>query len=153
MNATPPIDAKPEPRSRPVRVLCCDDNAEVAEALRLKFARVGGIEWSGWLASADELFTKVRSTCPDIVILDFDMPGKPPFEALEELGEQCPDARVIVFSGYVQIELIDRALDAGAWGYVAKNDGEDALVKAIHDVMADALGFSAEVRSASSRER
>jgi len=135
----------------PVSVLCVDDNPHVGESLRLKFERSGGFTWSGWLSSADALVSTVKLVCPKIVILETDVPGRSPFEALVELGAQCPGTRAVMFSNQVRFELIDRSMEAGAWGYVSKSDGEDALVQAVREVMANELALSPEVRAAYER--
>lgn len=135
----------------PVSVLCVDDNLLVADALRLKLDRAGDFEWLGWLPSADALLSTVRKISPRLLILDIDMPGRSPFEALADLVQHFPSTRAVIFSGHVRYELIDRAMDAGAWGYVSKNDGEDALVQALRDVAADELGLSQEARAAYKR--
>lgn len=127
-------------------ILCVDDNPLVADALRTKLSRIDGFTWRGWLSSADGLVERAQQDCPAIVLLDIDMPGKNPFEALEELCERCPTARVVVFSGHVRRELIERAVDAGAWGYVSKNDGENALVEVLRRVAADEFALSREAR-------
>ncbi|MBY0262722.1 MAG: response regulator transcription factor, partial [Phycisphaerales bacterium] len=135
------------PIGEPMTVLCVDDNPHVAEALRVKLARAFDMQWQGWLSSADELVATAERQCPTIVLLDVDMPGKDPFAALGELVERCPAVKVVVFSGHVRQELIDRALEAGAWGYVSKNDGEDELLRVIRAVADGEVALSPEVRS------
>lgn len=130
-----------------VSVLCVEDNLYVAEAIRMKFDRVGSFVWKGWLSSADNMVSMAEQERPQVLILDIDMPGRSPFEALRELGERCPSCRTVVFSGHVRYSLIEQALDAGAWGYVSKNDGEDALISAIRDIVAGELALSPEVRA------
>lgn len=131
----------------PISVLCVDDNGHVADALRLKFGAAGGFQWRGWLPDADQLVSTALRDAPSVVLLDIDMPGSDPFDALSDLAARCPKCRVIIFSGHVRRELIDRALDAGAWGYVSKNDGEDALLSAVRLVAAGELALSPEVRA------
>lgn len=75
-----------------------------------------------------------------------DMPGRDPFDALAELVERCPGSRVIIFTRHARRELIDRALDAGAWGYLSKNDGEEELVKALRLVAAGEFALGPEPR-------
>lgn len=111
-----------------IGVLCVDDNPHVADALRVLLGRSERFEWTGWLPTADEVRQAVRDQCPGIVLIDLDMPGKSPFESIAELAEHYPGCRVVVFSGHVSAALIDRALDAGAWGYASKNDGEEELL-------------------------
>lgn len=134
-----------------ISVLCVDDNEHVADAIKRKLSFTNGFEWKGWLPSADDLVDTVCEVCPAVVILDIDMPGKNPFEVMAELVERCPDTRVIVFSGHVRNELINHAVESGAWGYISKNDGEDQLIEAMHRVLADEFVFSPETRGLSSQ--
>jgi DNA-binding NarL/FixJ family response regulator len=131
-----------------VKILCVDDNALVAEAIERKLQFETDLEWLGNLPSADELPRMARQLNPDVVILDIDMPGKDPFRALEEVSATCPDARVIVFSGHVRGDLIHRACDSGAWGYVSKNSGTESLVSSIRRVINGEFVFSEDVRMA-----
>lgn len=130
-----------------ISVLCVDDNQDVARALRRKLVLVNGFDWRGWLPDAGELLGNAKQHCPSVILLDIDMPGPDPFGVLAELSAQCPDSRVVIFSGHIRRELIDRALDSGAWGYVSKNDGEAALVDAIRRVNAGELVLSPEVQA------
>lgn len=127
-----------------ISVLCVDDNQHVADAIRAKLANAGGFEWKGWLSAADTLLEAGRREHPTVVIMDVDMPGRDPFEAVAEMAAQYPEIRAIMFSGYVRSELIDRAFDAGAWGYVSKNDGEDELVQALRLVAGGDIFLSPE---------
>lgn len=127
-------------------VLCVDDNEAVAEALRVKLTRRKEFAWTGTLPAADQLVKVCQRDCPDLVVLDADMPGKDPFEALAELTEQCPGTRVVMFSGHVRRDFISRSMEAGAWGYVSKNDGEEALLDALRKVMAGSIAFSPEAK-------
>lgn len=129
-----------------VSVLCVDDNAEVAEAIRIKLSRLQGFAWTGWLPKADQLVEYAKQIRPQLILLDVDMPGLDPFAALAELSKHCPESRVLVFSGHVRGDLIERALDTGAWGYVSKNDGEDELLEALNRVAGGDFALSPEVR-------
>lgn len=126
------------------RVLCVDDNPAVAEALRVKLSRRGGFLWLGRLGSADALPEMAAKLRPDLILLDMDMPGRDALDSLRECVARCPEVRAIVFTGHVRRELIERAIDSGAWGYVSKNDGEEELLAAIVRVGAGELGMSTE---------
>jgi DNA-binding NarL/FixJ family response regulator len=132
-------------------VLCVDDNPAVADAIMLKLSRTHGYTWKGWLPTADDLVATAQRDCPDVVLLDLDMPGRDPLEAAAELGTKCPDSRVVVFTGHVRAELIERAFEAGAWGYVSKGDGEDELVAALERVSKQQVALSPEARSSYNR--
>lgn len=124
-----------------------DDNEEILWALGLHFAHTEGFEVVGSLSSAAGLVAAVKETKPDILVLDLDMPGKNPLQALREVHRSGAPTRTVVFSGHLRRELVDQAMNAGAWGYVTKNDGEASLVEAIRAVMAGEIAWSPEVQS------
>jgi DNA-binding NarL/FixJ family response regulator len=130
-----------------ISILCVDDNAELAKALG---DRLGGegFAWRGHLLRADFLRLHVQTQCPDVnvVLLDLDMPGKDPLLELKELTKEFPEVRSIVFSGYCTPELLEGAVRAGAWGYVSKLDGEEALIEGIKAVMASKFYLSEQAR-------
>ena len=131
----------------PVRILCVDDNKEILWALGVHFANTKGFEVVGSLSSAARLVATVKDTKPDILVLDLDMAGKSPLQALREVNRSGSLTRTVVFSGHLRRELVAQAMDAGAWGYVAKSDGEASLVTAIRAVMAGKIAWSPEVES------
>jgi DNA-binding NarL/FixJ family response regulator len=118
-----------------IRVLCVDDNDLVADALGVRLAHAGGFEWLGHLAHADGLADEVERRRPDVVLLDIDMPGPDPFEALTEISRRCAAVRVLMFSGHIQSrEVAERAIEAGAWGYLSKHESAEDIVSAIRRV-------------------
>ncbi len=132
-------------------VLCVEDNPHVAEALRLKLSRMSDFEWKGWIPAADSMLETAKATCPALMLLDLDMPGRDPLEAASELARCCPTTRIVVFSGHVRQDLVDRAIEVGAWGYVSKNDGEEALINALRSVCEGEVALSPEVRAVYNR--
>lgn len=128
-------------------VLCVDDNPLVIDAVRIKLSRSDLFELTGWLPSADGLVERAQLECPRLVLLDLDMPGLDPLKATEQLLLVCPGTRVVIFSGHVRADLIERAFQAGAWGYVSKNDAETELVNILAQVMNDQIGLSSEART------
>lgn len=132
--------------AHPISILCVDDNTELTEALRGTLARLGGFEWLGSLSDTTTLRAMITRLKPNIVLLDVDMPGRSSFDLLSELGPIFPGTRIVFFSGHVRAELIDRALDGGAWGYASKSDTPNAVVQCLRDVAAGNLGFTPESR-------
>lgn len=131
----------------PVRIMCVDDNEEVLWALGAHFARLKDFEIVESLSTTTGLVAAVKSAKPDILVLDLDMPGQSPIGILQQINRSSGATRTVVFSGHLRSELIAQAMDAGAWGYVSKNDGEDALVVAIRAIMAGEIAWSPEVKS------
>jgi DNA-binding NarL/FixJ family response regulator len=134
-----------------LRVLCVDDNEEILQALVLYLDRVPDLEVVGSLPCATHLEETVRDTRPDIMVLDLDMPGQNPLEALRHLNDSGATTRTVIFSGHVRSQLIVDAMDAGAWGYVSKNDGEAELLAAIRSVRNGQIAWSPEIRSTIAR--
>jgi DNA-binding NarL/FixJ family response regulator len=127
------------------RVLCVDDNDWVGESVARVLRRRAEYVWAGWLPSPEGLIDRLTA-CPDaVVFLDVDMPGHDSFEIVADIARRFPAARVIMLSGHLRLELIDRALASGAWGYVSKNDDTDAIVAAIGNVVAGRIALSPAV--------
>lgn len=132
--------------SKSIKVLCVDDNDFVAEAIERKLRREPGFAWAGWLPDTTNLTERVRESGAEVVLLDVDIPGRDSFEALAELSSAEPSIRVIMLSGHVRSDYIDRAVEAGAWGYLSKGEENDVILGAIRRVAEGgfALGNEAE---------
>jgi DNA-binding NarL/FixJ family response regulator len=129
----------------PIRVLCVDDHAFLVEGLQARLNMSRDMEFVGRLASAEDLVEEAKRTRPDIILMDIEMPGPDPFEALEDLRRQCPQVRVIILSAYVRDHYIDAAVNAGAWGYMCKDDAPESIIHAIRDVAGGAFVFGPNV--------
>ena len=73
---------------------------------------------------------------PDVTLLDLRMPVMEGVEAVRQIRERDPHAKVIVLTTYDTDEDISRALKAGAKAYVLKDISADGLIECIHDVLA-----------------
>jgi two-component system NarL family response regulator len=73
---------------------------------------------------------------PDVTLLDLRMPIMEGVEAVRQIRERDPHAKVIVLTTYDTDDDISRALKAGAKAYVLKDISADALIACIHDVLA-----------------
>lgn len=129
----------------PLRVLCVDDNEELAASLRRRITVEPSLAWAGVVTQGSQVLAQVRELRPDIVLMDIDMPETDSFDVLGQLAAQTPATRVLMFSGHVSHELIDRALDCGAWGYLSKNDEVDRLIEDIQRAGRGEFVFSREV--------
>lgn len=132
----------------PVRVMCIDDNRLMAESMQRRLTFEKGFEWAGWVedsADAPDAAIKAR---PDVVMLDIDMPGRDCFDLVRELCRIVPASRVLMFSGHVRPDYVDRAVEAGAWGYVSKNDSMDDVLAAIKRVAAGEFVLTPDVSTA-----
>lgn len=135
------------------RVLCVDDHAFLVEGLQARLSLAKDMEFVGRLATAEDLVEEARRTRADVVLLDIEMPGPDPFEAVEDLRRQVPSARVIILSAYVRDHYIDAAVNAGAWGYLSKNDDPDSIVDAVRKVAGGEFVFGPNVMARTTLEK
>jgi DNA-binding NarL/FixJ family response regulator len=133
--------------STPVRVLCVDDNLMVVDAVRRLVERTPGMVWAGGVYDANNLLPTAGESKPDVVLLDIDLPGMDAFSAIRLLQDEHSSARVIVMSGHVRKDLVDRAFEAGAWGYLSKTSASDNLADAILRVASGGIALSPDAEA------
>jgi DNA-binding NarL/FixJ family response regulator len=125
-----------------IKVLCVDDNPDIAMLMEMAVNAQADMQSAGCVHTAEQLQQHVKRTRPDIVVLDLSMPGKDPLEVVQQMGESCPETRVIMYSGYDDLASRDAAIDAGAWGFVSKHNDMDELVNAVRRVAKGELAIT-----------
>lgn len=120
--------------TKPITVLCVDDDEMVLDLLQLTIELEPGMQCVGALPTADKLISEVASKLPDIVIVDLNMPGRNPIEAIREISGRFFESRIIVHSGSAEPAIIDRLFEAGAWAYVTKGLTRAILLQTIREV-------------------
>lgn len=123
------------------RVLCVDDSQDLAEMLVRLIGREPDFETVGVRHSADGLAETAKEARADVALLDLTMPGEDPLAVLKEMTAAGATCRVVVFSGYDDDATVAAALDAGAWGFVSKNQEPRAIVAALRTVARGGVAF------------
>jgi two-component system, NarL family, response regulator DesR len=132
--------------TRSIRVFCVDDNPLLADALQRRLASEKDMSWVGWIGEPGSAVRAVLGNPPDVVMLDIDMPGQNSFDVVRQLAKEAPEVRVLMFSGHVRPDYLDRAIDAGAWGYVSKHDTMEDILAAIRRAAAGEFVVTADVQ-------
>ena len=88
-----------------VRVLIADDDAGVRSALCLTLQETGGISVAE-AKSADELLAAVKEKCPDLVLLDWELPRITGGEIIQTIRVTCPGIPIIVLSSSPEVKII-----------------------------------------------
>jgi len=117
----------------PIRIVLADDHVLVRQGLKSLLER----EQFQVVAEASDGQEAVRaseSLHPDIVVIDISMPLLNGIEAVRELGRSCPKTKAILLTQHEEDQYIREALEAGAKGYVLKNQAASDLVHAIQQV-------------------
>jgi two-component system, NarL family, invasion response regulator UvrY len=117
-----------------IKVLLVDDHSLVRDGLVKILKEENDIEVIGEADGYQQAFMLMKSTRPDIVILDISMPGKDGLELLKELRHSYPQVRVLMLSMHPEDRFAVRAIKAGAVGYLTKDSASTALVTAIREV-------------------
>lgn len=117
-----------------IKVLIADDHAVVREGLRALIATEPGMEVAGEAEDGIEAVFKARSLQPDVILMDLVMPRKDGLEAISEIKQQNPEARVLVLTSFAEDEMVFPAIKSGALGYLLKDSSPQELLQAIRDV-------------------
>ena len=133
------------PLQSTIRVLCVDDHELLSEGLAGRMALEKDMQCVGRLAQADELVREAKSTAAHVVLLDLEMPGRDPLEALSDVVKAIPEIKVMILTAHMKDSLIDQAVQRGAAGYFLKSDSPTAIFKGIRDVFASKPAFSESV--------
>lgn len=117
-----------------IRVLIADDHHVVRGGIRALLETEDDIDVIDEAADGVETVLKTRSLNPDVILMDLMMPRKTGIEAIEEIKQEDPDARILVLTSYSDDEKVFAAIKAGALGYLLKETSTKELLQAIHDV-------------------
>jgi DNA-binding NarL/FixJ family response regulator len=114
-----------------IKILIVDDHALVREGLKAVLATQSDFEVVGESATAESLVELVEATHPDVVLLDALLPGVSGPEACRRLRATQSDVRVLIVTTFMDDELVDECIKAGANGYVVKDVEQFALIDSI----------------------
>jgi two-component system, NarL family, invasion response regulator UvrY len=128
-----------------ITVLLVDDHAVVREGYRRLLEKRGDIAVIGEAANATEAHELFASLAPQIVVMDIALPGVSGIEAMRRMLARSPETRVLIFSMYEDAIYANRALQAGACGYVTKASAPNVLVEAVHVISRGKKYISADI--------
>jgi NarL family two-component system response regulator LiaR len=106
----------------------------VREGLQGLIASEPGIEVVGQAKDGVEAVLKAHSLQPDLILMDLVMPRKGGLEAISEIKQANPDARILVLTSFAEDDKVFPAIKRGALGYLLKDSSPEELLQAIRDV-------------------
>lgn len=128
-----------------ITVLLADDHIMVRDGLRHILEEAGDIQIIALASNGKEAVAQALTNCPNIAIIDISMPVMDGIEATEQILQICPKTRIVTLSMYHTGEYVQRALKAGAVGYVLKDAAGNELVEAVRSLHAGKRYFSPQV--------
>lgn len=117
-----------------VRLILVDDHEVVRLGLMTLLEDLHWVDVVAEAGSADEALAAVEKHAPDVVVMDIRMPGETGIDACRKITRRYPDTKVIMLTSYADDDLIFKALQAGASGYVLKQVGNRPLIDALEAV-------------------
>ncbi len=129
-------------------IFLVDDHEMFREGLRQLIDREADFRVSGDAASAEEALTKINNSLPDLVITDISLGGTSGIDLVKTLKVEHPELAVLVVSMHEESLYAERALRAGAMGYVMKQEPAKTVKLAIRKVLGGDIHLSEKMASA-----
>jgi len=119
-----------------IRVFCVDDHPIVRDGIAAIINLQGDMVLAGAAATGGEALERFFELRPDVALVDLQLPDMSGFELIKKIKDKSPNARIIVLSSHEGDVDIQRALEAGAQGYVVKGIVREELLESIRSVHA-----------------
>jgi DNA-binding NarL/FixJ family response regulator len=120
-------------RDGPIRILLCDDSADIRALLRTWLELGGRFHVADEVATGDEVVASVVEHQPDEVVLDLAMPGLDGFSVIPEILRRSPHTKILVLSAFTSPTMRRKAYALGAHAVLVKGvpmeEVEDMLVR------------------------
>lgn len=121
-----------------MRVMIADDDRNVRSALRLLLEKELELEIDCEVENGRELLNEVDQVRPDLVLLDWELPGFEQGGLILEIKQCCPDTILVSLSG--RPEARQQALQAGIDAFVSKGDPPEKVISALRKLLAQQGG-------------
>jgi NarL family two-component system response regulator LiaR len=125
----------------PIRVLVVEDHTVVRKGLCSLLTEKYGMQVIGEAADGVEAVERARALKPDVILMDLLMPRKTGLEAILEIRQDDPEARILVLTSFGEEAKVTAAMKAGALGFLLKDSSPDELVHAIRGVSMGSLSL------------
>jgi DNA-binding NarL/FixJ family response regulator len=129
-------------REQRTRVLIVDDHPAVREALALRLERQSDMEVCGEAADTQEALRLIADAPPDVAVIDISLRSGSGIDLIKRIRDRDDRVRIVVWSMHSESLYAERALRAGALGYVNKDQATDRIVEAIRRVLAGKVYLS-----------
>ena len=137
----------PDQSTTHIQTFLVDDHPAILEAIRNRIDDTLDVEVCGMATSSDEAFRKIEDMAPDTAVVDISLEDAHGLDLVQNLQSQCPEVQVVVYSMYDEMVYAERAIQAGASGYLMKDQPTEDLIEAIRVVDGGEVFLSREMAS------
>jgi DNA-binding NarL/FixJ family response regulator len=130
-----------------IKILLADDLEIVRTLMRYILEKKGGMEVLAMVSNGQEAVNAAITRYPNVAVLDISMPTMDGLEAAKQISEKYRNTRVLMVSMHRTPYHVQRSMEAGASGYVLKDDMGYELVSAVRTLHQGNRYFSKQVKS------
>lgn len=127
-----------------IKVLIADDHPLVRHGIKTFLETHDDIYIVGEAENGREAIEICEKHLPDVVLMDVRMPGLNGIEATNHILKKRPNIKVIILTSFIDKELIENSLKAGASSYLLKNESGERIVRVIRDAYQGKSNLSSE---------
>jgi NarL family two-component system response regulator LiaR len=122
-------------KNKIIKVMIVDDHLLVRDGIELLLSTFDNIEVAAVVESGEQAFAFCQQEQPDVILMDMVMPEQDGPETIAQILKSFPEIKIIALTSFVEEDLVVRAIQAGAIGYLLKNVSADKLAEAIQAAM------------------
>jgi DNA-binding NarL/FixJ family response regulator len=127
------------------KVYIVDDHPLMRKGLVMTIEKEMGFEVSGQNESAEGALSEIVKNVPDVAVVDISLPGMNGIELIKNLLHQLPNLKILVVSRHDEELYAERALRAGAKGYLMKLEAAETLITAIRQILNGGIYLSDKI--------
>lgn len=128
-----------------IRASIVEDDPTIRETLRSLFSFEDGFELFTAHSTAEDAMVRLVDACPDVVIMDINLPGASGIDCVRQLSRRCARTQFLMYTVHDDDHRVFEALKAGANGYILKSSTPDEILDAVRELHAGGSPMSAHV--------
>lgn len=133
------------PKMKPTKVLIVDDHPLVRTGLTMRLSVLPELTVVGEAASGAEALAQVDALHPDLILIDISLKSGNGIDLVKQIHSRRPHIKMLVVSGFDESLYAERALRAGALGYLNKQESNEKLIDAVHTVLSGQRFISSKI--------
>ena len=127
------------------QIYIVDDHPLMRKGLAMTLEKEVGFEVCGQAESAETALTEILKLKPDAAVIDISLPGMNGIELVKNILHQMPELKILIVSRHDEELYAERALRAGAKGYLMKLEAVEVLVSAVRQILNGGIYLSEKI--------